>query len=88
MPDAAPGGAAGRSLDGRGGGGPSAAAPPAASASAPTSGLPAGAILVCAKCGREARRPRDCEHTGWMAYCTECYVELHYRLTEPGADAG
>ena len=85
MPDAAPGGAAGRSLEGRGGGPGAAAQPPAVAA---TSGLPAGEILVCAKCGREARRPRDCEHTGWMAYCTECYVELHYRLTEPGADAG
>lgn len=47
----------------------------------------AGAPAPCAKCGRPAPRPRDCEHTGWEAYCTECYVELHYYLTEPaGAD--
>ena len=39
---------------------------------------------TCAKCGGRARRPRDCEHTGWKTYCTECYVELHYYLTEPG----
>jgi len=77
--NAAPGGAAGRSLEGRGGGSVAAAA---------GEEIPPGMILVCAKCGNEAKRPRDCEHTGWMAYCTECYVELHYRLTEPGADAG
>ena len=41
---------------------------------------------TCAKCGGSARRPRDCEHTGWKTYCTECYVELHYYLTEPGAE--
>ena len=58
---------------------PLAASPPRAAAAA---GDP-----PCAKCGRPAARPRDCEHTGWAAYCTECYVELHYYLTEPaGAD--
>ena len=55
---------------------------PAAVAAPPA---PAG-TQACAKCGGEARRPRDCEHTGWAAYCTECYVELHYYLTEPGAE--
>ena len=59
---------------------PLAASPPRAAAAA-------AADPPCAKCGRPAARPRDCEHTGWAAYCTECYVELHYYLTEPaGAD--
>lgn len=76
---AAAGGALVRSGGGGGGG------LPAASAAAP--GLPAApAAPLCAKCGGEARRPRDCEHTGWAAYCTECYVELHYYLNEPGAE--
>lgn len=52
----------------------------------PSGLLPAAAVPVCAKCGGEARRPRDCEHTGWAVFCTECYVELHYYLTEPGAE--
>lgn len=77
MPDAAQAGPGGR------GGLPAPAAGPAGAAA----GLPAPAAPpLCAKCGGEARRPRDCEHTGWAAYCTECYVELHYYLTEPGAD--
>ena len=71
MADAPPGAAGG-------GGAPVAEALPAVPASS--------APPACAKCGGEARRPRDCEHTGWAAYCTECYVELHYYLTEPGAE--
>lgn len=52
--------------------------------------LSPGAAPACARCGRPARRPRDCEHTGWAVHCTECYVEIHYYLNEPaaGADAG
>ena len=52
--------------------------------------LSPGAAPTCARCGRPARRPRDCEHTGWAVHCTECYVEIHYYLNEPaaGADAG
>ena len=51
---------------------------------------PPGAAPACARCARPARRPRDCEHTGWAVHCTECYVEIHYYLNEPaaGADAG
>lgn len=56
-------------------------------AASPPRHAAADAAPLCAKCGRPAARPRDCEHTGWAAYCTECYVELHYYLTEPaGAD--
>ena len=51
---------------------------------------PPAAAPRCTRCGRPARRPRDCEHTGWAVHCTECYVEIHYYLNEPaaGADAG
>ena len=80
MPDAPPGLGGGR--DPAQGGAVQVAAPASA-------GLPAPAPPpACAKCGGEARRPRDCEHTGWASYCTECYVELHYYLTEPGAEGG
>ena len=83
MPDAAQAGPAGRRGGPQVGGLPAPAAPP----TQPAGLLPAPAAPpTCAKCGGEARRPRDCEHTGWAAYCTECYVELHYYLTEPGAD--
>lgn len=82
MPDAAHVGPAGRGAP-QGGGLPA----PAAASADPAALLPAPAAPpACAKCGGEARRPRDCEHTGWAAYCTECYVELHYYLTETGAD--
>lgn len=37
---------------------------------------------VCTKCGQKSGRLRDCEHTGGSEYCTECYTELHYYLTE------
>lgn len=68
---------------------PTPAPPPYDPGAVPAPRLP-GPAPACARCGCPARRPRECEHTGWAAYCTECYVELHYRLTEPaaGADAG
>lgn len=37
---------------------------------------------VCDKCSRDARKVYDCEHTGDLGYCVECYTELHYYLTE------
>ncbi len=37
---------------------------------------------ICAKCGQEVTKVRDCEHTNDQEYCTECYTELHYYLTE------
>ena len=83
--DASPGSTALAGGDARARGGGGGGLPAASTAAAP--GLPAAADFpACAKCGGEARRPRDCEHTGWAAYCTECYVELHYYLTEPGAE--
>ena len=81
MADAPPGTAGGGSVTARGG-----MILAAESAAPGAAGLPAPEIPMCAKCGGEARRPRDCEHTGWAVFCTECYVELHYYLTEPGAE--
>lgn len=43
-------------------------------------------MAVCAKCKNEAKKVYDCDHTGYEAYCVECYTELHYYMTE-GQDA-
>jgi hypothetical protein len=37
---------------------------------------------VCAKCNNQVFKVYDCDHTGDQEYCTECYTELHYYLTE------
>ena len=38
---------------------------------------------TCSKCGKEVKKTHSCEHTIEQEYCTECYTELHYYLTEP-----
>ena len=38
---------------------------------------------VCAKCHNTVSKVYDCVHTEFLDYCKECYVELHYNLTEP-----
>ncbi|HJU13858.1 MAG TPA: hypothetical protein VJ792_05320 [Candidatus Nitrosotalea sp.] len=40
-------------------------------------------MQTCTKCGQEAKKLYDCEHTNDQEYCVECYTELHYYLTEP-----
>ena len=37
---------------------------------------------TCAKCNNHAVKVYDCDHTNDQEYCTECYTELHYYLTE------
>lgn len=37
---------------------------------------------TCAKCKNEVSKVYDCDHTNDQEYCTECYTELHYYLTE------
>ena len=37
---------------------------------------------VCAKCNNDVSKVYDCDHTNDQEYCTECYTELHYYLTE------
>ncbi len=39
--------------------------------------------ILCAKCGTSTKKPHDCEHTDEQPFCTECYTELHYYMTEP-----
>lgn len=36
----------------------------------------------CAICHTYAKT-YDCEHTDYNPYCKECYMDLHYNLTEP-----
>ncbi len=38
---------------------------------------------ICMKCGQQAKKAYDCEHTIDQEHCIECYTELHYYLTEP-----
>ena len=40
--------------------------------------------ITCAKCHNGAKKTYNCDHTDYAEYCTECYTELHYYLTEPG----
>lgn len=35
----------------------------------------------CARCGVEAERTYECEHTGNKGMCKECYQETHWLLT-------
>ena len=37
---------------------------------------------TCTKCGQDVKKLHACEHTDDQEYCTECYTELHYYLTE------
>ena len=39
-------------------------------------------MTCCEKCGAQAARTYECEHTHGHEYCKECYEELHYDLTE------
>ena len=38
-------------------------------------------MTVCKKCGIESTG-YNCEHTNFQEWCTECYTELHYYITE------
>lgn len=40
-------------------------------------------MAICTKCGKEVSKTRNCEHTDDKEFCTECYTELHYYMTEP-----
>lgn len=40
-------------------------------------------MQTCSKCGKESKKTYDCVHTEDKEFCTECYTELHYYLTEP-----
>ena len=40
-------------------------------------------MVICEQCKKEAPKTFQCEHTKDSEYCTECYTELHYYLTEP-----
>ncbi len=37
---------------------------------------------VCTKCQNQVTEVHNCEHTDEQDYCTDCYTELHYYLTE------
>ena len=39
-------------------------------------------MSTCAKCNNKVSKVYDCDHTNDQDYCTECYTELHYYLTE------
>ncbi len=39
-------------------------------------------MTVCKKCSNDSKKTYDCEHTDFEQYCTECYTELHYYMTE------
>jgi len=39
-------------------------------------------MTVCAKCSKDTNKTYECTHTKDQEYCTECYTELHYYLTE------
>ena len=43
-------------------------------------------MIICSKCGKEASNSYDCEHTDFQEWCTECYTELHYYITEKEKD--
>ena len=38
-------------------------------------------MTICKKCGKESAG-YNCEHTNFQEWCTECYTELHYYITE------
>jgi len=37
---------------------------------------------VCTKCKNKVPKVYNCEHTDDQDYCSECYTELHYYITE------
>ena len=37
---------------------------------------------VCEKCKNKAPKVYNCELTDNQDYCSDCYTELHYYLTE------
>ena len=37
---------------------------------------------VCEKCKNKVPKVYNCEHTNDQDYCSDCYTELHYYLTE------
>ena len=39
-------------------------------------------MYVCQKCSRKVIKVYDCEHTDDLEYCKECYMDLHYYITE------
>ena len=38
-------------------------------------------MTTCTRCGFEASRMFQCEHTGGREMCQECYQEIHWLLT-------
>ena len=39
-------------------------------------------MQVCEKCKNKVPKVYNCEHTNDQDYCSDCYTELHYYLTE------
>ena len=39
-------------------------------------------LTICEKCGEKTSNSYDCEHTNFQEWCSECYTELHYYITE------
>ena len=39
-------------------------------------------MSVCTKCKNKVPKVYNCEHTNDQDYCSDCYTELHYYLTE------
>ena len=39
-------------------------------------------MSVCEKCKNKVPKVYNCEHTNDQDYCSDCYTELHYYLTE------
>ena len=42
-------------------------------------------MTICKKCGKESAE-YNCAHTNFQEWCTECYTELHYYITEKEKD--
>ena len=42
-------------------------------------------MTICKKWGKESAE-YNCEHTNFQEWCTECYTELHYYITEKEKD--
>lgn len=39
-------------------------------------------MTVCFECGKDPTKICHCQHMEEQEYCTDCYTELHYYLTE------
>jgi len=39
-------------------------------------------MVICKQCKEKVSKTYQCEHTQDSEFCTDCYTELHYYLTE------